>query len=244
MPNLIPSIQEHNRVAGFILRLAFADVSALGWDETIKRSPGSTPRDLQYDILVNRTTYRTQKLLSNIGAENLRGRGTRVWAVKKVIHGGLVAKETLVLKDGWVDSNRRREEKILQNIRESTVNGTDKPFDGEANLLTVVDACDVTVNDIVDDTHIPLRDGPDNSLRHEDIVEVKADPSSRKKVTSKLPAVGAAILHMQDRPVPVAYPEKVHHRIVFRELGQTVGELDSLRMVFYCLAQIVYGMSR
>lgn len=140
-------------------------------------------------------------------------------------------------------ADRTREEDILKAIRESTMEGNDnKPFDGDEYLLTVVDAWDVTVDDKIDSTHICLRDGPHNSLRHEDIVKVKADPSAHKKVNSRLPAIGAVYLHMADRPIPVAYPEKVHHRVVFRELGETVGELDSLRLVFHCLAQAVYGM--
>ena len=70
----------------FFLSLLYAEPHELGWDPTIKRI---SPRDVkgpavQYDIKVGDVWYRTQRLLSNAGAEVLRGRGTRVWEARKL----------------------------------------------------------------------------------------------------------------------------------------------------------------
>ena len=80
----------------------------------------------QYDILVHTQeselapvvvkTFRTVKLLSGIGAETIRGRGTRVWAVHAVEDGKVDDSHTYVLKDGWVDSDRMPEAKVVAAI--------------------------------------------------------------------------------------------------------------------------------
>jgi hypothetical protein len=120
------------------LRLSFAAEHKLGSDPTIKRSDCISPDGVQYDIVVNSTVYRTVRLILNIGAESLRGQGTRVWEVNEVLPEGTIGANTLVLKDSWVDKDRKREEDILQSIRES-YEGDGKKFCGNAHLLTCVE---------------------------------------------------------------------------------------------------------
>ena len=62
--------------------------------------------------------FRTVELLSSVGAEHLRGRGTRVWKVHEVV-GERLSEETYVLKDTWIDSDRMREGHIMAEIRNS-----------------------------------------------------------------------------------------------------------------------------
>ena len=53
-------------------------------------------------------TYRTLALITDSGAFDLLGRGTRVWKAVRIVNG----EETgapVVLKDAWVDSDRERE---------------------------------------------------------------------------------------------------------------------------------------
>lgn len=53
-------------------------------------------------------TYRTLALITDSGAVDLLGRGTRVWKAVRIVNG----EETgapVVLKDAWVDSDRERE---------------------------------------------------------------------------------------------------------------------------------------
>ncbi|EKM48776.1 uncharacterized protein PHACADRAFT_132196 [Phanerochaete carnosa HHB-10118-sp] len=106
------------RVAGFFLRILYAERHALGFDETIVRlPPGEGESDVPYEIEVGGKWYRTQRLISAIGAESIRGRGTRVWEVKELDGpGGVEIGPCMVLKDGWPDYDRDREEVIHEKI--------------------------------------------------------------------------------------------------------------------------------
>ena len=61
--------------------------------------------------------FKTVDLLSNVGAEALRGRGTRVWMVRRWVDGAETG-DAMVLKDCWIDSDRTREGDIMAQIVE------------------------------------------------------------------------------------------------------------------------------
>ena len=60
--------------------------------------------------------YRTKRMISNIGADTLRGRGTRVWEAVELDGNDeeVEVATTCVLKDSWVDVDRSRGGKILE----------------------------------------------------------------------------------------------------------------------------------
>ena len=218
-----------------------------------------TPKDgeeLEYDIEVAEVTdeaisvrtFRTVRLLSNIGAESLRGRGTRVWEVAELDDSGEVKPgNTVVLKDSWVDDDRDREGKIIADVlkaaeacgKNSLENKTMK-----THLLTTVAFGDVSIHGKVDKT----RDWDLPVVTHE--IEVKVDPNETSKIlsnqTRSLAAVGA--VHVERAPSSrrraiTHYSTKVHHRILFEELGKSMREITSLRQGFSCLSQINLGTS-
>ena len=110
----------------FISRIAYGTDHELGWDSSITLyEPSVASGTLQYDITVRQgddgsaITYRTKRMISNIGADTLRGRGARVWEVAE-LDGNSEEKDsglTCVLKDSWVDEDRRREGEILKQVR-------------------------------------------------------------------------------------------------------------------------------
>ena len=104
----------------------FADMSDLGYDTTMEpvvRSHGL--RTGQYDITVRHVasgeeaTYRSEQLVSNISAESVRGRATRVWKVRSLDANGEPVGPIKILKDCWIDEDRKREGTILAKISES-----------------------------------------------------------------------------------------------------------------------------
>ena len=101
----------------FIFRISFATEQELGWDTSItlyRPRPLIAPNEVQYDIKVRddakgtTRTFRTRRLISSIGADALRGRGTRVWEVVE-LKNGKEGTSKHVLKDAWVDVERERE---------------------------------------------------------------------------------------------------------------------------------------
>lgn len=75
--------------------------------------------------------YRTLEVLSDIGAETIMGRATRVWKAQRVIPSGTSQQDELVgeqvmIKDIWVAEDRPREGDIYLKLKESAVTESQK----------------------------------------------------------------------------------------------------------------------
>lgn len=194
-------------------------------------------------------TYQTSRMLSNIGAEAIRGRGTRVWEASKLIGvkspGGKVLrlvkeKKTVVLKDSWIDDDRDREAVIIQQIIDSAPDDL-KPL-LIRHLLTVVCYGDVpsgTVGTVTKDTTAQMR-------RSQKVPEHYFKLEIRKAATSndsKLPT-GSGVPRSREADTEfriVEFDDKCHHRTVFEEVGTSIDTLNSVFEVFTMLAQVAKG---
>lgn len=243
--------QEHGRFVDFVLRISFAVPEALGWDPTVTlRRPRGDGQPVQYDIdVVDQETntkrkFRTKRIISSIAADTLRGRGTRVWEVKELDSKGKEKDgKTCVLKDAWVDDDRQREGAILKAIRDAAEKkpGTKPKIWLKAVnrfLLTTVAYGDVHINDEVDKTR------PWTMPPILDTLKLKATPESKEhsRVQSHLAPVGGIALNPgSQQPETQHFAMKSHHRIVFEEVGNTIREVQSLRLAFIYLRQAVLG---
>ena len=194
----------------------------------------------RYDIELNGKTYRTVRLLSNAGAEALRGRGTRVWEVRELSESDEELDTPLVLKDSWVDTDRPREGKILEEIRGAS--RIEKCVEAivDATLLHTHDYGDVKICGQDDDTHAIIRRGLDLS-QHKNTMDIKADPTAHKKIISQMSPAGMSLLGKKRQAAHPQYGTKVHHRIVFQEVGIRMTEVESLAQVFLHLREVVAG---
>ncbi|PSR77008.1 hypothetical protein PHLCEN_2v8107 [Hermanssonia centrifuga] len=151
-------------------------------------------------------------LLSDSGAQSLHGRGTRVWKVVRVKDGEAVG-DPVVLKDSWVDLDRPREGAILQEVCGMAAS---EPADKTLSdaLLTVECYGDVVIDGDGDQcidrtTRMNLSDLPTHG-------------SDTDTAVTKL------LLHRH---------HKVHHRVVFKEICQTIQQLASFHDKFRVLGQ-------
>lgn len=261
-------VQEPKRLVEFFLSFTFASKEELGWDPTMKcRWNGVVGSPFQYDITVRHmdtkqdVVYRTQELVSDVGANHIRGRGTRVWRVKKVSKNHRVGKTDFILKDAWVDSGRTREGKVLAKIRGST---KDPEVIAKLDeiLLHMSMHGDVYIGDTMDQTVSgPYRDAiiRDNkvkfSLNHVSPNQTATGSSGEELKDNKK---GKAVVIRIDEPVgdyrdpppvekpedaiePLYYPSKVHYRIVFKEVCVPLHSINSLRSYVYLLYKATRG---
>lgn len=231
-------IRNPRYVVHFFLSLLFATPDDLGWDDTITRvSPPDVTENIVYDIKVGETVYRTKRLISNLGAEAIHGRGTRVWEVIKLDSKGRETGERRVLKDFWADADRKPEGDILQRIRNS---GTSKQREKiRRYFMAAEDQGEVYVGNQIDHTHVVMRKG----MKPSRVTPLKIATNPSTRTASKLPVKGGFTL---PRPVTgnsdIKYSAKVHYRVVFTEVGKTLQEVDSLLTVFDCLGDVVEGL--
>lgn len=202
--------------------------------------------------------FKTLELLSNIGTEAIRGRGTRVWRVEGLSQNGkpLNPRQAFVLKDNWIDSDRAREGAINQAIRKSAEL---IPENGKKVLLNAL----LTVK-IYGDVWIDQEYGAgveqgfyDSTFTDEQ--REKIWPAGSPCIRLQRPAIDDATeeqittVQSQARGNPhsafekqlhknlVQYDAKTHSRIVFYETCKPIHDEPSLQKVCTTLAAATTG---
>ncbi|KAJ3753441.1 hypothetical protein EV360DRAFT_87785 [Lentinula raphanica] len=98
------------RLVHLFLLLAFSSLQDLGWDTTMSLSHVDSSSRRQYNINVDAEQFTTMEILSDASADSPLGRATRVWKVKD--SKGHIR----VLKDVWLETDRKEEHVILEDI--------------------------------------------------------------------------------------------------------------------------------
>ncbi len=210
-------------------------------------------KEAQYDITVRSEdgkdrVYRTLKMLSNVGAEAVQGRGTRVWLVVRNTNGQL-GTEQVVLKDSWIDHDRMREGRILCEIIGAAHTKELGPF--VRNMFLSVECHgDVYVRGRPDHTREVIMRGhrvpaiaPRYSLQRASTLLIKGALSLLVK-TGMVGNAGLTIRHAARKVEPLDFDDKVHYRIVFKEQCKQIREETSVQKIFFYLGQIVCGKLR
>ncbi|KAI0085288.1 hypothetical protein BDY19DRAFT_909100 [Irpex rosettiformis] len=224
-------ITDHKTLIHFFLSIMFSPMTKLGYDPSI--SPAERTRDqrtTKYSIKVTcqgrEATYITHQVLANISAEAMQGRATRVWRGKQADEKGRPTGHNMVIKDCWIDSDRKREGDILAEILDAakTSPNPDHLPNIKNHFLTVVHHGDVLV-DGVKDTTLSLRRGTEFPEPRQFLDLVR---SSATKEVEK-PPVGLVTL---DKDTVVwlrgfRSDDKSHYRIVF-DSEESCDPIDTL----------------
>ncbi|KAI0701179.1 hypothetical protein BC835DRAFT_1440239 [Cytidiella melzeri] len=258
-------LNDHENLAHFFLSQMYAKPHELGYDPTMKSAgdPQLRARN-QWDMTIHyvedsveggdaqepRTstvTFRTITELSNIGAEAIRSRGTRVWKAQQLIDGK-VQPELVVIKDYWVDDNRLREATIRKKILE------DAPSDErrsilEEHLLTPLYFGDVVIDGQKDNTLTLLRRGAALPTDLEPFPAVHVPPLaiSEDTVPKDMPLApqgsGIPLPEVPLKPPITSFHDKSHHRIVFKETGNTTETITSMKTTLQVSGQALGALA-
>ena len=245
---ILTTTQDYERTATFFLRLMYAKEVQLGWDTTMKRlSPRDQLGNVQYEILCDGVWYKTVRLISDVGAEALRGRGTRVWEVNEIRADKTIDPTPRALKDSWVDASREREAVILQTIRKDAMS-IEGPamFEFDDYFMKIKAFGDVAIGGVVDDTHALIRCGRTlENMAKEPLMIRSTTTKRRAKYDSKGPLGPTGAIKLPDEYMEKAleYDAKIHHRVVFAEVGVTVTEINTLSGALLALSDAMKGNS-
>lgn len=234
--------QEYKNIIRWVVSLAFGKAHELGYDTSMRAVSGTTRG--QYDIVVRdehgkERVFRAYKLLYSVGAEALRGRGTRVWEAIEIVDGAEVG-SPVALKDTWIDSGRDREGDIIETIRAAACKSSD-PDALLPHLPEVVCHGYVYVAEQKDTTRIPT------ATWYMETTESPAfDSSTQAKNASILTTIGSSspLKPAGNNKRPREYEPKDHYRIVSRDVGCPLRDVPSLYTVFEALRQACGGRSR
>ena len=218
--------------------MAFADDHELGWDPSIRRILVNSRA--QYEITLDSdngsSIYVTTDTLADFGAEAMEGRATRVFK------GYLKRdpdKTSVVIKDTWRAWDRDREDVILKEIFADMVK-VDKAAakDAQKHFLTVLDAGDVMIEGKVDDTFCLLRgENPPSDCRMYEVPP--EEPPSSDKLSKETTPTRTTVPVVADFKVT----HRVHIRIVFKEVCETLYAVRDLGGVVQMLLDVLKGVN-
>ncbi|KAI0683193.1 hypothetical protein BC835DRAFT_768834 [Cytidiella melzeri] len=251
-------LQDHEKFVHFFLSQAYAHEHELGIDTTMTKvsaEPGKVP---MYDIIVRvvqkvggrkkvqNQTFRTEKLISDDGAKDLRGKGTRVWKVHRVVGKVVDFSKPGVLKDAWVDEDGEREGDILEEIRnQKGLSEISEKF-LKSVLLTPIARGDVYIGNTRDGTRTLITRGaevPEDATKFPLHIPPTHQPSHSK---STLDVNGgdniSEYYDMIQAGKIVRYFSKSHYRIVIEEECKPLSNVESLHTVFRALHQVTIGL--
>lgn len=241
----LPQQQEPSKLVHILVSLAFADKLQLGYDPTVKRVKTSAPNgnvEVQYQYTVGDEVYVTTGLpLCDFRADSVEGRSTRVWKAYRLSDP---TKTEVALKDIWMTKDSKTEGDTLHMLTSDMT-----PLEAQ-HFLTVV--CDgvVTINGEDDNTHtLAMRGVPPKVIGH----YLTATPDENSKIPiSQLITPGSQRTRsrghtphttgpkrVQDKRV--TFTERVHYRIIFKEVGKPLHEILSFKTVCSALCDIVKG---
>ena len=222
----------------------------MGWDPSMKLVNGPKPF---YVITVRssdgeKMQFKTEELLSSVGAEAIRGRATRVWSVRQWV-GERAVGPPMVLKDCWIDSDRPCEGDVVEAIHASAKSKPAHAKVLEQGLLTTFTHGLVYVTDgVVDCT---LSDREDLLGEDEWFLFHRSDELVRTFEKCKSDAADKEVRgthrglhdHLNNSVLkPITYHSKKHYRIVFRETCTTFADEKLLSGAFHMLSGVCTSM--
>lgn len=235
--------------AQIFLSLTYATPVQLGYDDTMKLN-----KDRTLDITVRdhdgtTATYRTVRLLSNVSADAPRGRATRAWVVHKLLGTGddqsVYMKDgkavEYALKDCWIDDDRWLEGDILRKIREDAPPAERDRL--QEYFLNPVAHGRVYAGGEVDHTRSVMLNGeclPVSEPPQYLLVPLQPNPKKREVPSEHRSQGTMAVTQTGPRPMP-RYSPKIHYRIVYKEVGKTLRDVESMSEVFGHLGQVMIG---
>ncbi|KAJ3752115.1 hypothetical protein EV360DRAFT_55794 [Lentinula raphanica] len=230
---------DRRRLVHLFLSLAFSSLRDLGWDTTMSFSHVDSCSRRQYTIDVDGHQFTTTEVLSDASADSPLGRATRVWKVKDS------AGHPRVLKDVWLETDRKEEHEIVTDILNSAKSIKPKPEldinyyeELQKRMLKPIAYCRVLVDDKTD--YVPrttgsrLADGLDAISEPLDS-SVDSSPQDTSEQVDQVDATNVA----QRKVVTYSGHHRYHYRIVFEQCATTMYDERNLGNVlpyFRCLA--------
>jgi hypothetical protein len=230
-----------------VLFLSYASSEELGYDKTMRLFEGT-----KYEVDVGSLTFVSSRILSDLAADRLCGRATRVFEVSE--KSG--SPQHFALKDQWIDDDRLEEGYVLEDLRAMIKHEIEKGLFDDMGLtrdpvdyfLFVKAYSHVHLSNNVEDNTKAIMQGlplPDSSpslsipFSEKNFVSCNA-PGVNNESAGHIPYPSASIASIL--PVkPSNFHPRRHDRTVFNEVGTPLHDLDNLLDLFRGLADATIG---
>lgn len=224
-------------VISVFARLSLATEEELGYDMSVTRvlDQNKPQYNIRVDSPFGPRVFRTKSVLADYSADRVVGRATRVWEVYEIHEGGGGdPSQTLALKDSWVERLRLREGDTYETVTKDTTSEEREYF------LTPVCHGDVKLASGDLDTTLATRRGTPPSESFSVMERLHRSFSMHVVIGSP-----KRLLPHQPKPVVKARPfaERMHYRILFKEIGVPLFELRNLGDIWQALCDANEGQN-
>lgn len=197
--------------------------------------------DGKYDISVHdpvrgKIVYRTERCLHYFQAEAPRGRCTRVWKAREKKSDGTEG-SVVALKDTWIDHDRDREGDIIEAVIKDAPDAAKESL--KTALLTVLRHGDVLGPNQEEDSTRIVRDYELYALHGGTTYDRNGHARGYARRTQNGSYVDMP--STKHDAIPTFFDRKTHYRIVFKEVGTPLHQMDNLRKVFKALHRVSQG---
>lgn len=248
--------QDPHHLILLLLFITFASREALGYDSTVKRVTPTDDRgmkQIRYRYKVGKDWYETVgEPIYEDRCLDIVTHGPRVWKVKKVLDGGDLADEVNVLKDYHLHDDAQTESEIQRDIfaglhrldacNTALGNPTTHEEDAKPYFMSILADESVALEDNTPDQTPSRLDNsrPYKYTRAEKLaVEASAEGSARTTGCDphrdRFPCSSGEESDLKLQP-------RIHQRIVFKELCDTLYALRDFQLYVGCLASVTKGM--
>jgi len=229
-----------------VVFLSYASSEELGYDKTMRLFEGN-----KYEVDVGSHTFVSSRILSDLAADRLCGRATRVFKVSEKAG----SPQHFALKDQWSDDDRLAEGSVLEDLRAMIKSEMEKGLFGDMGLakdpvdyfLSVKAYGHVHLSNNLEDNTKTIMQGlslPDSSpslsipFSEKNFVSYTAPGINRESAGHiPYPASISSILPIKRSNF---HPRR-HYRTVFNEVGTPLHDLDNLSDLFRGLADATIG---
>jgi hypothetical protein len=210
-------------------RFAFATKTTVGYDPSMSRV--FEEDETRYTITVNTQKYRTVRLLSDVSAQEISERSTRVWLCLDQEGNQRVVKEQ------WLKYGRTPEHEVQEKILNAATS-KEKRETLKRHFFTILDHESVMIGSEPDDTH-------KTAMRGLALPE-KPDLLSIERCTGKSSGEAADTTVTAGSSIPLLPPSiqhRFHYRLVLKEVATPLSEVDDVSENFIALRDGVEGTS-
>ncbi|KII92452.1 hypothetical protein PLICRDRAFT_172541 [Plicaturopsis crispa FD-325 SS-3] len=221
-------VTDVEKVIHIYASFAFATPAEMGWDPTIRAIPNTSPTE--YDISVHSddqtrpTVYHSARLIWDSAAEEMHGPATRIFEAVDPATGRNIA-----IKDAWRDHKRESEGASVRMVMGKLDNLGERGQPFKKYFMDVLEYGDVQVDGQPDDTlKLGMRGMP--LPEKYGVLSLLRPARTTEEATGNHPIVADLELAFDIRARPdFEYRHRVHHRVVFADVGTPIHDLVRLK---------------
>jgi hypothetical protein len=210
-----------------LAQFAFAKKTTVGYDPSMSRIVKDDV--IQYTFTINKKKYVTTELLSDVSAQEISGRSTRVWLCLDP------ELDECVVKEQWLNYGRTPEHEVQEKILKAA-KSDEKRATLKRHFFTILDHERMMIGSEPDDTRTTAMRGL--TLPEKPVLVNTEDGTIIGRGTGSSKAISGSI-----QLLPPSIQHRFHYRLVLKEVATPLSKVDDVSEIFTVIRDGIEGAS-